>query len=258
MLDGTMREWVDLHAVTLFVVLCALAAAGAGWAWHRRGPYEDVQPVPMLRKRTASALLAVAALVFAGFAFAVMGEGRLVALDLRVHAWLRATFGEASLQALGWLTWLGDDLVLTGLGLAVLAWLLYAGQRLLAGVWAFSLLGNGLLIRITKLHFQRTRPLHDHGHAIETGYSFPSGHAAGSLVFYGLLAYVLLVLMPPRWHRRIVLAALLLVITIGSSRVLLQVHFLSDVFAGYALGLGWLALCIGAAETLRTAGRRVQ
>lgn len=252
-----MREWVDLHSLTLFFVLCGCAAAGAAWAWHRRGPFEDVMPVPMLRKRTASVLLLMTGMVFAVLAWSVMGEGRLVALDLRVHGYLRETFGNVSLEALGWLTWLGDDIVLTVLSLAVLGWLLSSGQRLLAGVWAFGMLGNGLLIRILKLHFQRTRPIHDHGFAIETGYSFPSGHAAGSLVFYGLLAYVLLVLVPQWWHRRILTASLLLIVVIGSSRVMLQVHFLSDVFAGYALGLGWLALCIGLGEFLRTARRRV-
>lgn len=256
-MDGSLRAWVDLHSLSLFLLLSALGAVGAAWAWRRRGPFEDTLPVPMLRKRTATALLVMASVVFAVLAAAVMGEGRLVALDLRVHAWLRDTFGQFSLQALGWVTYLGDDIVLTVLAFAVLVGLLVRGQRLLAGVWAFGLLGNGLLIRIFKLHFERTRPVHDHGYAIETGFSFPSGHAAGSLVFYGLLAYVLLVLLPERWHRRIAVTALLCVLVIGGSRVMLQVHFLSDVFAGYALGLGWLALCVGVGEFLRTARRRV-
>ena len=71
-------------------------------------------------------------------------------------------------------------------------------------------------------------------------------------MFYGMLAYVLLVLLPPRWHRLIICIALAVVALIGCSRVLLQVHFVSDVCAGYALAIGWLALCVSAIEFLRT------
>ena len=59
-------------------------------------------------------------------------------------------------------------------------------------------------------------------------------------MFYGMLAYVLMVLVPARWHRMIVTVALLIVALVGCSRVLLQVHYLSDVCAGYALAIGWL------------------
>jgi undecaprenyl-diphosphatase len=44
---------------------------------------------------------------------------------------------------------------------------------------------------------------------------------------------------------------------IGISRILLQVHFFSDVMAGYATGLAWLTLCVGSAEYIRLRqGRR--
>lgn len=253
-----LRAFVDAHALWLFVLLLAAGAAGAAVAWRRRDHAGEDAPIPMLRKRTASGLLGIASAVFAALAASVMGEGRLVALDNRVHAWLADTFGAPLLAVLGWLTYLGDDAVIVAAASAIAVALLATRHRLLCWLWVFTLLGNGVLIRLFKDLFRRTRPVHDHGYAIETGYSFPSGHAAGSLVFYGMLAYLLLVLAPERWHRRIVVAALALVAVIGSSRVLLQVHYLSDVFAGYALGLGWLALCIGASEALRTARRRAR
>lgn len=253
-----VRAWIDAHALLLFVALLAGGAIAAVVAWQRRDHAGADAPIPMLRKRTASGMLGVTSGVFAALAVSVMGEGRLVVLDQRVHAFLRDTFGAPVLGALGWITYLGDDNVLIALSVAIAAILLIKRHALLASLWVFTLLGNGLLIRLLKDLFQRTRPVHDHGYAIETGYSFPSGHAAGSLVFYGMLAYVLLVLAPPRWHRRIVAAAAGMIVLIGASRVALQVHFLSDVCAGYALGLGWLALCIGASEFLRTARRRGQ
>lgn len=246
---------IDGHALWLLVALLVSGAMVAGAVWHRRAHAEDVRPVPMLRKRTATLVLAVASGGFALLAAAIVREGRLVALDQRVTAAIRDNFGETALRALAWITELGNVDVLTALGGVVTLALLLARRFLLAGLWMFTVAGNGLLIRVLKDAFQRTRPLHEHGFAIETGFSFPSGHAAGSLVFYGMFAYLMLVLCRPRWHRGIAIAACVLIGSIGASRVLLQVHYLSDVCAGYALGLGWLALCIGTGEWLRTARR---
>ena len=125
----------------------------------------------------------------------------------------------------------------------------------LTGIWVVALLGilpiNGNL----KALFQRVRPLHDHGFIVEPGWSFPSGHAFGSIVFYGIVAYRLLRLLPQRFHRMVIATAVLLVGVVGVSRILLQVHYFSDVMAGYAVGAAWLVLCIGMAEHLRTPAR---
>lgn len=246
---------LDAYALWFFLALIVFGAVAASVAWHRRAHAEDDPPVPMLRRRTATALLALAGGVFALFAAAILREGRLVALDERVTAAIRDNFGESMLRTLAWVTELGNVDVLTVLGVVVTLALLLARRFLLAGLWLFTVAGNGLLIRVLKDVFQRTRPLHEHGFTIETGFSFPSGHAAGSLVFYGMCAYLMLVLCRPRWHRVIVIAAGMLIGVIGASRVLLQVHYLSDVCAGYALGLSWLALCIGTGEWLRTTRR---
>ena len=252
-----LRGWIEVHALWVFVALLVAGTIGAQVAWTRRGEYDpDNAPIPMLRKRTASALLFTAAACFGLLSWSMLRAGRLVALDTRVYGFMHDTFGGGVLNVLAWITHLGDDGVLIALAVLVTGVLAWRRHGLLAGLWVFTLLGNGLLIRILKDLFRRTRPVHDHGFAIESGYSFPSGHAAGSLAFYGMLAYLLLVLLPSRWHRRVIVTALLVIIVIGSSRIVLQVHFLSDVFAGYALALGWLALCIGAAEWLRTARRR--
>lgn len=74
------------------------------------------------------------------------------------------------------------------------------------------------------------------------GYSFPSGHAAGSAAVYGAL--VLLVLpRAARWARALLLAAgTLLICAVAASRVLLGVHYPSDVAAGMALGLAWVGV----------------
>lgn len=75
---------------------------------------------------------------------------------------------------------------------------------------------------------------------IESGMSFPSGHAAGSFALYGFLAYV----ASRQLNRRSAIAARLICVVliglIGFSRLFLGVHYLSDVLAGYCIG----ALCM--------------
>ncbi len=138
----------------------------------------------------------------------------------------------------------GDPPVVIALVAAVGAWLLWRRERLLALAWVAAVVGNALLNKGLKHLFERARPPHLHGIVHETGYSFPSGHASGTLAAYGMLAYVVLRLAPPAWHMPALLGAAWLAWTGACSRVLLQVHYASDVLAGLASGSVWLGLCI--------------
>ncbi|MDT7597493.1 MAG: hypothetical protein QOJ06_3039 [Pseudonocardiales bacterium] len=86
------------------------------------------------------------------------------------------------------------------------------------------------------------------------GYSFPSGHAAGAAAVYGALV-VLVLPRAIRWARALLLAAgTSLICAVAASRVLLGVHYPSDVAAGAALGLAWVgiaALLVLLMETVR-------
>jgi membrane-associated phospholipid phosphatase len=77
---------------------------------------------------------------------------------------------------------------------------------------------------------------------------------------YGMLAYVLVKLLPARWSAArlpVVLAATALAYSVGCSRVFLQVHFASDVLAGFASGATWLVMCIVAVELVLWRQRRM-
>jgi undecaprenyl-diphosphatase len=76
-----------------------------------------------------------------------------------------------------------------------------------------------------------------------------------SMVFFGMLTYLLLRHFLPRHHRDTVAVAVALVVVVGISRVVLQAHYLSDVLAGYALGACWLVIGIALAELLRRGAR---
>lgn len=107
-----------------------------------------------------------------------------------------------------------------------------------------------LLNVLMKYAFHRDRPSFDHPLLSLTTYSFPSGHAAGSTLFYGLFA-AYLVTKADRWRSRVVIAlcAFAVVILVSLSRMYLGVHYLSDVLAGMAEGVAWLSLCLAGMDS---------
>ena len=77
--------------------------------------------------------------------------------------------------------------------------------------------------------------------AHEPGSSFPSGHAQAAIVGYAVLLLVFLPILHGVWRRVAVTLAVLMVLSIGFSRIALGVHYLSDVVGGYVLGAAWVA-----------------
>jgi len=73
--------------------------------------------------------------------------------------------------------------------------------------------------------------------------SFPSGHVITAVLAYGLLAYLFVPKMPSLfWKWVVVIAAILTMLYIGFSRLFLGGHYLTDLLAGYALGIAWAGL----------------
>jgi undecaprenyl-diphosphatase len=195
--------------------------------------------------------------VFAELADEISEGEAFTSFDTELTLTLAQTLQPQALQAFYGITQLGNVHTLVALGIAVTALLLLRKRWLLAASWNLALAGNGLLNSFLKWIFQRDRPLHVHGLLIEQGWSFPSGHASGALVAYGMLAYLLVRSAPRGWHLLIVCAAIALILLIGFSRVFLQVHYFSDVVAGYMSGAAWLAVCVAGCEVVRRrAGRR--
>lgn len=104
---------------------------------------------------------------------------------------------------------------------------------------------------IAKLLFQRDRPGVEWATALETSFSFPSGHSAHAVVVYGMAAY-LAGRVTRRWSVGLVLAlpALLMIAATAYSRIYLGVHYPSDVLAGLSIGTLWLATTIAFTEIL--------
>jgi undecaprenyl-diphosphatase len=147
------------------------------------------------------------------------------------------------------ITHIGDGRTLAVFGLMVAGALFWRRHHLLALVWCASLMG-GVLNQLLKQVFVRDRPPHP---LIGThGYSFPSGHTTGSIVVYGMLAYLLLIAVRRRWLGITLAAGLgVLIVLIGFSRIYLGAHWISDVVGGFCVGLVWLGCCIAAIERVR-------
>ena len=105
--------------------------------------------------------------------------------------------------------------------------------------------GTIVLGVLLKLILKRDRPFTDYvlNMSLDTP-SFPSGHAVGSTIAYGLAAYLLLQILPAPWGYIAAGILALLIVSIGISRVYLGAHFPSDVLAGWLLGIVGLAIII--------------
>ncbi len=248
--------FLGAHALPLFGVVLLLALAGVAVLWRlgaRYGVHRAHSRWPPLayligHMALGLALVAGGAAVLAEIAD-MLGDGEeMGALDQVFSDALRSATPREVLQVFAVLTHLGDPVTLALLCGAVALVLVYLRQRLLAAGWVLAIAGNALLNPALKRIFERARPVHDHGLASADGWSFPSGHASGSVVAYGMLAYVLVRMLPPAWPPVARTAAVLLAsaaaLTTGASRVFLQVHYPSDVLSGFASGTAWLAVCI--------------
>ena len=144
------------------------------------------------------------------------------------------------------------------LGVVVAAFLARGRRWIVLGTWIAAVVGSALIDWLLKGIFRRPRPHFAHPLLVETSYSFPNGHAMESLVIYGKLAYLAVLLWLRSWESRVavVCGAALVVVLIGFSRMYLGVHYFSDVVAGYAAGGIWLSALITGAETIRRGGKQ--
>ena len=105
-----------------------------------------------------------------------------------------------------------------------------------------DLIGSGLIINITKNIFLRERPII--GQNLLADYSFPSGHTFIAISFYGFLLYLVMKDKKISYKKLKEGLLLFLIITIPLSRLILGVHYLTDVLGGITLGLAYLFFLI--------------
>ena len=233
-----------------------------------RGWERLVSRWPLLARvrRELGSLIALAVAAGGVFAFLrIAGEMRegdtrafdsAILLALRNPADLSDPIGPRWLEiAMRDVTSLGSVTVLTMVTVAAVAYLLIDGRRGAALLVAVAVGGGTVLSTLLKLGFERPRP-DLVSHLVDvTDMSFPSGHAMLSAVTYLTLG-ALLARTAARRRQKVfvVVAAILLTVLVGSSRVYLGVHWPTDVLAGWALGAGWSIGCWAIANALQGSG----
>jgi undecaprenyl-diphosphatase len=226
-------------------------------SWYERGAAR-LQPLHPYRSLILIVAVGFVAAAVTGATFLDLAERvrqqseAVQAADYR--AWQAAREHRSSAATSFFLlwTWLGTPVGIALVLLPVAGVLAFRGRRLLALFLVVATLGGWELNHLLKVFFSRARP--DLSLAVRraSGYSFPSGHAMMSVVAFGALAYAVIRLTGNRRLHSVALAlASCLVAAISVSRVYLGVHWLSDIAAGIAAGVVWLATTVGAYEALR-------
>jgi undecaprenyl-diphosphatase len=193
---------------------------------------------------TLALLLAIGGGLLLGvLAYLVRSNSHLIGIDNGVARWGNQHASAASTRGLNAITQLGSINVV--IALAVVLAVTETIRERTVWVTAFivaALGGEELLMNTVKQLADRVRPTFNPA-AASLGPSFPSGHSATAAVFYATAA-----LLIGRWRgrpARALLAGLAvgIAVAVAASRVLLDVHWLSDVVAGLALGWAWFAVC---------------
>ncbi len=240
------------HPVAVFFALMLLSGGLAALAWRYIVAGSTPAGAARATRRRQVAWLAglLALLVFAALATGLYRDGWQLAFDDTLAATLSEHASAGWLWAWSWLTVAGDRDLLIGLGAAVFLLLLWRRAWHEAALWLAGTAGAGLLNMLLKASFARARPEHTHGFAVADGWSFPSGHSTGAMAFYGMLAYLLVRHLPPRWRAAVAVASAMLVAAVGYSRIVLQVHYFSDVVAAFAITGAWILLCLGVRQAV--------
>jgi undecaprenyl-diphosphatase len=211
-----------------------------------------------LRVTLVAIAVVLVAVPFSILTVEVLAKGPLTRLDGRVantlNGWVQnKPAAEPTLQAI---SWLGRPPLLA-LWVVIAIVLLWRNDRRRVAVFlVVTSLGGGIVDTLVKAAVNRPRPVVDHPIATAFGKSFPSGHAMSSTVTYGALLVAAWPFLSARLRRVAAPFAVLLVLAIGSSRLLLGVHFVSDVIGGYVLGLAWLAGSVAVFQTWRVEEHR--
>ncbi len=169
-------------------------------------------------------------------------------LDQRIYEALYAGHRPLLASIAHGFTFLGEPTALIAASVACALWLWWRGRARLGLVLiVVTMLGRGLS-EFQKIVIARPRPDLDPHLVAVNSTSFPSGHASSSMIFYLTLALALTA--GTRWHRLAAAGAILLSLCIGLSRVMLGVHWPSDVIGGWSFGMLWVLLTLHFARQL--------
>jgi membrane-associated phospholipid phosphatase len=174
----------------------------------------------------------------AGVTQDVLAHDPLVQIDRNVASTLQSWSTPTATRVFQFLSYLGNPAALA-LSVFICIILDRGGRAIEIVAWMVSITG-GLFLQLILIYLLPRIP------------NFPNGHVMLSMIVYGLVAYFE-VLSSANWNDRVraICSSIILILIIGFSRLYLQLHYLSDILAGFAAGGLWLTFCIIAIELMR-------
>jgi undecaprenyl-diphosphatase len=193
-------------------------------------------PDGRLRRRRQLGLACFCLAVFALLAAQVLLHGPMLELDQDASNWFAAHRDAGLTHAMVLVSELHETVKLLAVTAALALWRLARRDR--ASARALLVVPAGMLLNVGVKHlFQRARPTWADPAVQLATYSFPSGHAVASTLFYGTVCVLALEHIRAPLARGLAAAAALgMVLLVAFSRVYLGVHYPADVLAGMALG----------------------
>ncbi len=199
------------------------------------------------------ALFLIGALAFGGLAYNVKTHGPLLQEDQSVYKQLYGDVTKEPPQILELVTFgffVGKEM-LQLLAIILSVYFFYKRYWPELAMILIGSVGEAVIWSYLIHIFNRARPPAQVGIVVNNFPSFPSGHTFSAVVCYGFLAYLLIPKMPSLfWKWVIAIVTILTLAYIGFSRVSEGGHYLTDVLAGYAIGLAWAALVFTVIESL--------
>lgn len=248
-----MRSFASFLLLGMAAVTAALVAVTSRALL--RGEKARAQPAAAAfgLQLALSLVIAIAALwLFSEVADNVIDQDRLAQFDAQVLVLLAPWRTSAGLTIASVMSRFGTSLVMSALALVVLLSLHRRNWRAVTAGWVLVFGGGKLMEALLKHTFHRTRPIGALQHLANPTYSYPSGHAMGAMIGYGVLAYMaLLRVHRPAARAAVTATAALMILAVGLSRLVLAVHYFTDVVGGYAAGAVWLALSLAAVQAAR-------
>jgi membrane-associated phospholipid phosphatase len=178
-------------------------------------------------------------------------EKEAISLDRFFLLWIHQFATPQLDRVMLFITSLGDPPAVISIFVITLVWLGLKQRYTDALRFTIVCIGGVLINQVMKLFFAKPRPELWLRLITETSFSFPSGHAVGSMVVYGFMAYILAKQFQ-KYKQFIYVIAGILIATIGLSRLYLGVHYPTDIIAGYGIGILWLTTCLKSPGTSRS------